>query len=266
MEGCEQGDAIATGTGRFHRQGGPALPDSNRDLALVARIRARGQLTLPVEARRRLSIAEGDRVAVIVRNSCLELIPIDLATRYRRWLLTGLALDGIDAALDDVAPGRVAEIRSARSLEEAVTELLPLPPDHGQPTESVPTESVPTESDPTAPPSLALESLRLTRTFAVSYRALRASGKRHCSTGLHRLLNWGDRISTNLRPLPAPPGFHEYRIGYNDRAIVRLEETTATVLDVFSFAEIARANARAARWESHGPHRAPTESEDPPRS
>ena len=228
------------------------MPDSNRDLALVARIRARGQLTLPVEARRRLSIAEGDRVAVIVRNSCLELIPIDLATRYRRWLLTGLARDGIDAALDDVAHGRVAEIRSARSLEKSVTELLALPPDHGHPTAG-PTGAEPTDPDPTAPPALDLESLRLTRTFAVSYKALRRSGKRHCSTGLHRLLNWGDRISTHLTPLPAPPGFHEYRIGYNDRAIVRLEGTTATVLDVFSFADVARANARAARWESHGP-------------
>ena len=256
------------------------MPDSNRDLALVARIRARGQLTLPVEARRRLSIAEGDRVAVILRDNCLELIPIDLATRYRRWMLTGLALDGIDAALDDLAHGRVAEIRSARSLEKAVTELVAMPPDHGHPSSTAacatrthrrraepdPTVPDPTDPDPTDPPPLALESLRLTRTFAVSYSALRPSGKRHCATGLHRLLNWGERIATHLRPLPAPPGFHEYRIGYNDRAIVRLEAGAATVLDVFAFSEVARANARAARWESRGPQPAPTESETQPRS
>jgi len=205
---------------------------------------------LPVEARKRLSIAEDDRLAVVVRANCVELIPIELATRSRRWLLTGMARAGIDAALDDVAHGRVARIRSARSLNRAIAQLLSLAPDHGAPVHDRSHDRATVAADPN---SLSLEALCLTLNFAVSYDRLRASGQRHCGTGLHRLLTWGDRVRPNLRPLPAPPGFHEYRVGYNDRAILRLEAGTATMLDIFSFSEIARANARAARWESHGP-------------
>jgi len=211
------------------------LQEIDRDLALVARIRARGQLTLPIEARTRLSIAEDDRLVVVVRADSLELIPIDLATRSRRWLLTGRVRARIDAAMDDVAHGRFARIRSTRQLSGAVETLLALAPDHGLP-------------DPPSPRDLCL-----TRSFAAAYHSLRASGKQHCIAGLHRLLNRGDRILPNLHPIPAAPGLHECRIGYNDRAIVRLEDATTTVLEIFSFSEVARANARAARWESRDP-------------
>jgi bifunctional DNA-binding transcriptional regulator/antitoxin component of YhaV-PrlF toxin-antitoxin module len=238
------------------------LSEPGSELALVARIRARGQLTLPIEARKRLSIAEDDQLAVVVRPDSLELIPIDLATRSRRWLLTGMARARIDAARDDVAHDRVARIRSARSLDRAVATLLALAPDHGAPVHDRSDDRANPSNDSTAAspsrstsPSLPLspDELCLTRSFAVAYRALRASGKRHCSTGLHRLLNWGERLLPNLHPVPASAGLHEYRIGYNDRAIIRLEGDTATVLELFSFSEVARANARAARWNPRGP-------------
>jgi bifunctional DNA-binding transcriptional regulator/antitoxin component of YhaV-PrlF toxin-antitoxin module len=223
------------------------LQEIDRDLALVARIRARGQLTLPIEARTRLSIAEDDRLVVVVRADSLELIPIDLATRSRRWLLTGRVRARIDAAMNDVAHGRFARIRSTRQLSGAVETLLALAADHGlpDPPSPPPSDSL---SDPPSPRDLCL-----TPSFAAAYHSLRASGKQHCIAGLHRLLNRGDRILPNLHPIPAAPGLHECRIGYNDRAIVRLEDATTTVLEIFSFSEGARANARAARWESRDP-------------
>ena len=222
-----------------------SLHEIDRDLALVARIRARGQLTLPIEARTRLSIAEDDRLVVVVRADSLELIPIDLATRSRRWLLTGRVRARIDSAMDDVAHGRFARIRSTHQLSGAVETLLALAPNHGLP-------DPPSPSPPPSPPP-SPRDLCLTRSFAAAYEALRASGKRHCDTGLHRLLNRGERLLPNLYPVPASPGLHEYRIGYNDRAILQLDPGTATVLELFSFSEVARANARAARWDSRGP-------------
>lgn len=92
-----------------------------------------------------------------------------------------------------------------------------------------------------------IDSLLLTREFARSYRRLRQPAQAHCDRALTRLLKRPASPGVRLRPLLTPAGYHELRVVYSDRAILRIEGSVAILIDVLSFNEIARLNARAAR-------------------
>ena len=97
------------------------------------------------------------------------------------------------------------------------------------------------------PGSPHIHSLLLTREFARSYRRLRQSAQAHCDRALTRLLKRPFSPGVRLRPLLTPAGYHELRVVYSDRAVLRIEGSVAILIDVLSFNEIARLNARAAR-------------------
>jgi len=98
---------------------------------------------------------------------------------------------------------------------------------------------------PPDPPHI--DSLLVTRRFAQSYLRLTPSARAHCDRALVRLLVSPTSPAVRLRPLLAPAGYHELRVGFSDRAIVRIEGSVAILIDVLSFGEIARLNARVAR-------------------
>jgi len=183
------------------------LPES----PLTAVIRARGRLTLPEPARQHLSLTEGDRVLVVVGPRTLELIPAEIVDRDGLWSMAVTVRNRIDSAEDDVSSGRVVGLDNPRSLGKAIDSLL------------------------------------LTREFARSYSRLRQSARAHCDRALKRLLKKPASPGVRLRPLLTPAGYHELRVGYSDRAILRIEGSVAILIDVLSFNEIARLNARAAR-------------------
>lgn len=183
------------------------LPES----PLTAVIRAKGRLTLPEPARKHLSLTEGDHVLVVVGPRTLELIPAEIVDRDGLWSMAVTVRNRIDSAEDDVSSGRVVSLDKPRSLGKAIDSLL------------------------------------LTREFARSYRRLRQSAQAHCERALTRLLKTPASPAVRLRPLLTPAGYHELRVGYSDRAVLRIEGSVAILIDVLSFNEIARLNARAAR-------------------
>jgi len=100
----------------------------------------------------------------------------------------------------------------------------------------------------TLPPDpLHIDRLLVTRRFAQSYVRLTPSARTHCDRALVRLLVSPTSPAVRLRPLLAPAGYHELRVGFSDRAIVRIEGSVAILIDALPFGEIARLNARAAR-------------------
>jgi hypothetical protein len=173
---------------------------------------------------------------VVLKDCFLELIPIDLATRNRRWRLTGRVQVGVDAALADVAHGRAAEIRSAPALERVAAELRTMSSDNRDP-DTAPEDPLQdlAHGSYSVPGTPSLDTLSLTKKIAESYGRLGASGKRHGSVGLHRLLTLGGRLESQLIPILGQPGLHEYRIGYTDRVILQIEESRAILLGVFAF-------------------------------
>jgi len=92
-----------------------------------------------------------------------------------------------------------------------------------------------------------VESLLVTREFARSYLRLRPLAREHCDRVLASLLASPESPAVRLRPLPAPAGYHELRVGFSDRAIIRMEGSAAILIDVLSFREVAWLNAKAAR-------------------
>ena len=100
----------------------------------------------------------------------------------------------------------------------------------------------------TLPPDpLHIDRLLVTRRFAQSYVRLTPSARAQCDRALVRLLVSPTSPAVRLRPLLAPAGYHELRVGFSDRAIVRIEGSVAILIDALPFGEIARLNARAAR-------------------
>lgn len=96
------------------------LPES----PLVATIGARGRLTLPRSARQHLSLAEGDRILIVLDQNTLELIPVKFAARDSLWSMARSVRSRIESAEGDVQSGRVARLTSPRSLGRAVDRLL----------------------------------------------------------------------------------------------------------------------------------------------
>ncbi len=99
---------------------------SRNERSLTAVVTDRGRITLPARARRRLGIEPGDELVVVVRETSLELIPLEQVAGDSLWLLTRRVRAGIEDAEDDLDADRVAAIRSARSVRRAVDGLQSL--------------------------------------------------------------------------------------------------------------------------------------------
>lgn len=203
----------------------------------------RGRITLPVAARRRLELEPGDELAVVVRQNSLELIPLEGVGESSRWLLTRTVRAAIEQAEHDLESGRVVMIQSARSVRRAVKELQPVSPPAPPPVAPPATPlATPLATDPTE-----IDTLLLTRQFATAYSRLRPTAQRYCDRTLRRLLESPIHPGVRLEPVASPAGYQVLRFGFNDRAIVRFTESTAILVDAFSFMEVARWNAKAAR-------------------
>jgi len=222
-------------------------PGPRTERSLIAVVTDRGRVTLPAPARRRLDLEPGDQLAVVVRESSLELIPLAGVCGGSRWLLTRRVRAGIEGAEDDLESGRFVALRSALSVRRAVNELQALSMPKGPAPTELQFEGI--ESAVTTPAAElnAIDSLVLTHQFATAYGRLRPAAQRYCDRILRRLLDSPTHPGVRLEPVPSPTGYHVLRFGFNDRAIVRFSESTAILVDAFSFMEVARWNARAAR-------------------
>ena len=92
-----------------------------------------------------------------------------------------------------------------------------------------------------------IDQLVLTREFTRCYSDLSPFARKHCDRALKRLLATPRSPAVRIRPLVSPAGYHELRFGHRDRVILRIEGAAAVLVDVVSFKEVARLNARAAR-------------------
>lgn len=89
--------------------------------------------------------------------------------------------------------------------------------------------------------------LILTRQFAASYDRMTPFAVRHLEESLKRLLTSPGGPGVRLRRLVFPSGYHVLRFGHKDRALLRIEGPLAILLDVLSFVEVARLDARTCR-------------------
>lgn len=68
---------------------------------------AQGRVTLPADVRKRLHLAEGDRLEVSVDNDRITLRPARMIPAEDAWAYTAESLAAIRRGLDDIAAGRV---------------------------------------------------------------------------------------------------------------------------------------------------------------
>lgn len=92
-----------------------------------------------------------------------------------------------------------------------------------------------------------IRRLIATRQFARSYDRLPPYTVAQLEKALRRLLETPGGPGVRLRPLAYPDGYHELRFAHRDRVLLRIDGDVAILLDVVSFLEVARLNARAAR-------------------
>ena len=92
-----------------------------------------------------------------------------------------------------------------------------------------------------------VERLIVTRGFALRHAGLTPFARKHCEGTLKKLLAGMAGPAVRIRPLISPAGYHELRFAHRDRVVLRIDENVAVLLDVASFLEVARLNARAAR-------------------
>lgn len=74
--------------------------------------------------RRRLSLAEGDRLIVVVGRKSIELLPVSLVSREHLWTLSEVIRSRIDTAEEDLESGRTAVLENPRSMRETVRRLI----------------------------------------------------------------------------------------------------------------------------------------------
>jgi AbrB family looped-hinge helix DNA binding protein len=82
----------------------------------IVAVNKQGRLTLPIDVRRKLGIAEGTQLAVRVENSGVRLEPAYVVPDEDRWAYTPQALASLKRALADVKAGRVFEMTEAQLL------------------------------------------------------------------------------------------------------------------------------------------------------
>lgn len=88
----------------------------------LARVRGKGQVTLPDEVRRAANVAEGDYLDVSIVDGAIVLRPKKLIDADQAWFWTEAWQRGERDASEDIAAGRVRRFDSAddflRSLDE----------------------------------------------------------------------------------------------------------------------------------------------------
>ncbi len=82
----------------------------------IVAVNKQGRLTLPIDVRRKLGIAEGTQLEVRVENSGVRLQPAYVVPDEDRWAYTPQALASLKRALADVKAGRVFEMTEAQLL------------------------------------------------------------------------------------------------------------------------------------------------------
>jgi AbrB family looped-hinge helix DNA binding protein len=82
----------------------------------IVAVNKQGRLTLPIDVRRKLGIAEGTQLEVRIENSGVRLQPAYLVPDEDRWTYTPQALASLKRALADVKAGRVFEMTEAQLL------------------------------------------------------------------------------------------------------------------------------------------------------
>jgi AbrB family looped-hinge helix DNA binding protein len=87
----------------------------------VARVRRKGQITIPEEIRRRVRLEEGDLVDVAVEEGSIVIRPKKLIEAAQAWFWTDAWQAGEREASADIAAGRLTTFESSddfvRSLE-----------------------------------------------------------------------------------------------------------------------------------------------------
>lgn len=91
-----------------------------------------------------------------------------------------------------------------------------------------------------------IDRLLVTRQFARSHGGLTPWAAGQVDRCLGLLLSSPTHPAVKLRPVIWPPGYHELLTGFGDRVMLRIEGSTAVLIDALSFALIARLTARAA--------------------
>ena len=82
----------------------------------IVAVNKQGRLTLPIDVRRKLGIAEGTQLEVRVENSGIRLQPAYVVPDEDRWAYTPQALMSLKRALADVKAGQVFEMTEAQLL------------------------------------------------------------------------------------------------------------------------------------------------------
>lgn len=99
----------------------------NMPKALVA-MNAQGRVTLPADIRKRLRLAEGDRLEVSLDEDRITLRPARVVAAEDAWAYTAENLRGIRRALDDIAAGRTYRLSWEELERTGRTRKLPSPP------------------------------------------------------------------------------------------------------------------------------------------
>lgn len=68
---------------------------------------AQGRVTLPADVRKKMRLADGDRLEVSVEDDLITLRPARVVVAEDAWAYTAENLSGIRRALDDIREGRV---------------------------------------------------------------------------------------------------------------------------------------------------------------
>lgn len=92
-----------------------------------------------------------------------------------------------------------------------------------------------------------IDRLVLTREFGQAFERLTPSSQERCLRDLSRLLKKPHRSMIRTSPIPSPEGCHELRVGYDDRVVIRFDGSTAVLITVFTFREVAAWNAAIRR-------------------
>ena len=88
----------------------------------LARVRNKGQITLPDSIRRAANLAEGDYVSMSVSRGAIVMRPKKLIDADQAWFWTEEWQKGEREASEDIAAGRVRRASSAKEFLETLDE------------------------------------------------------------------------------------------------------------------------------------------------
>jgi AbrB family looped-hinge helix DNA binding protein len=88
----------------------------------LARVRGKGQITLPDSIRRAANLAEGDYVSISVSGGAIVMRPKKLIDADQAWFWTEEWQKGEREASEDIAAGRTRRSESAKEFLETLDE------------------------------------------------------------------------------------------------------------------------------------------------